>query len=157
MPGPPCGCSPTGGLLPSPARGASPRPRRSSAAIARRWFATPPRSCPQIAPTTSSRTRSPGALPGIETGDAELHLRPWLYTIVRNAALNHLRDTGPPHEQIDENYDGVEQPPQALERREGIRELVTSMQELPETQREALVKREMEGLSHAEIGTEMGL
>src|SRR4051794_9374585 len=36
----------------------------------------------------------------------------WLYQIVRNTALNDLRDWRP-HEQIDENYDGVEQPPAA--------------------------------------------
>lgn len=97
------------------------------------------------------------ALPAIESGDAELHLRPWLYTIVRNAAFNDLRDAGPPWEQLDENYDGVEQPPQALERREQVRSLLVNLRGLPETQRQALVKREMEGRSHAEIGADLGI
>lgn len=97
------------------------------------------------------------ALPRISTGGDDLRLRPWLYTIVRNTALNQLRDAGPPHAQLDENYDGVEQPPQAMERRERVRSLVAGLQSLPEPQRKALVKREMEGRSHAEIGAEMGV
>ena len=97
------------------------------------------------------------ALPGIGSKEREIHLRPWLYTIVRNTALNDLRDAGPPHEHLDESYDGVEQPPQAMERRERVRSLVVGLQELPEAQREALVKREMEGMSHAEIGAELGV
>jgi RNA polymerase sigma factor (sigma-70 family) len=97
------------------------------------------------------------ALPGITTGDAEIHLRPWLYTITRNTALNALRDAGPPTEQLDENFDGVEQPPQAFERREQVRSLLTSLRDLPEAQRLALVKREMEGLSHTEIGVDLGV
>lgn len=97
------------------------------------------------------------ALPRIRAGGDDLRLRPWLYTIVRNTALNQLRDAGPPHAQLDENYDGVEQPPQAMERRERVRSLVAGLQGLPEPQRKALVQREMEGRSHAEIGAEMGV
>ncbi len=97
------------------------------------------------------------ALSGITAGDAEIHLRPWLYTIARNTAFNELRDAGPPYEQLDENYDGVEQPPQALERREQMRSLFAGLQGLPEAQRQALVKREMEGRSHADIGADLGI
>ncbi len=97
------------------------------------------------------------ALPGIGSGDADLYLRHWRYTIVRNTAFNSLRDAGPPHEHLDENYDGVEQPPQALERREELRSLLAGLQGLPGPQREALVKREMEGLSHADIGAQLGV
>jgi RNA polymerase sigma factor (sigma-70 family) len=96
------------------------------------------------------------ALPAIR-GDADLNLRPWLYTIVRNTALNNIRDAGPSMDHLDENYDGVEQPPQALERREDLAAVVTGVQALPESQRKALVKREMEGMSHAEIGASMGV
>jgi RNA polymerase sigma factor (sigma-70 family) len=87
----------------------------------------------------------------------ELRLRPWLYAVVRNTALNHLRDAAPPTDQLDENYDGVEQPPQALERRELVRSLVGGLRGLPRQQREALVKRELEGRSHEEIGAELGV
>jgi RNA polymerase sigma factor (sigma-70 family) len=97
------------------------------------------------------------ALPHIGSGSQELHLRAWLYRIVRNSALNNLRDAGPPHEQLDESYDGVEQPPQAIDRRERVRALVEGIRGLPQPQREALVKREMEGLSHSRIATELGV
>ncbi len=97
------------------------------------------------------------ALPGIRDGDSELHLRAWLYTIVRNTALNNLRDSGPAMDHLDENFDGVEQPPQALERREELAAVVAGVQALPQTQREALVKREMEGMSHSEIGAALGI
>ena len=97
------------------------------------------------------------ALPKIRDGDAELHLRPWLYTIVRNTALNSIRDAGPAMDHLDEGFDGVEQPPQTLERREELAAVVAGVQALPDTQREALIKREMEGRSHAEIGDSMGV
>jgi RNA polymerase sigma factor (sigma-70 family) len=97
------------------------------------------------------------ALPALAGSEGELRLRPWLYAIVRNTGLNHLRDAGPASEPLDENYDGVEQPPQALERREGLRSLVVGLRGLPRPQREALVKRELEGRSHAEIGAELGV
>ncbi|MFN8159690.1 MAG: sigma-70 family RNA polymerase sigma factor [Solirubrobacterales bacterium] len=97
------------------------------------------------------------ALPRIRDGDAELHLRPWLYTIVRNTALNDLRDAGPALEHLDESYDGVEQPPQALERREELSAVIAGISDLPDAQREALVARELEGRSHAEIGASLGV
>ncbi|HEY2716093.1 MAG TPA: sigma-70 family RNA polymerase sigma factor [Solirubrobacterales bacterium] len=97
------------------------------------------------------------ATAALRRADDELRLRPWLYAIVRNAALNHLRDAGPATEQLDESYDGVEQPPQALERREQVRALVGGLRRLPRQQREALVKRELEGRSHDEIGADLGV
>ena len=97
------------------------------------------------------------ALPALREGDSELHLRPWLYTIVRNAALNNIRDAGPATDHLDESFDGVEQPPQVLERREELAAVVAGVRALPESQRDALVKREIEGRSHAEIGAAMGV
>jgi RNA polymerase sigma factor (sigma-70 family) len=87
--------------------------------------------------------------------DAEIHLRPWLYTIVRNTALNNLRDD-PQLDRVDEDFDGVLQPPEVAEHREELAELVRSLRTLPENQRSALIKREMEGRSHEEIAEEMG-
>lgn len=97
------------------------------------------------------------ALPRLADGESEMHLRSWLYTIVRNTAFNDLRDAPPPHEQIGENHDGVEQPPQALERRQSVRRLVAEMNSLPAAQRQALVKRELEGRGHDEIAAQLGV
>jgi RNA polymerase sigma factor (sigma-70 family) len=78
-------------------------------------------------------------------------LRAWLFRIVRNTAIDERRGFRY-HEQLDESYDGVEQPPQALDRRERIATLMAAIQDLPSTQREAIVQRELEGRGHEEIG-----
>ncbi|HKH15226.1 MAG TPA: sigma-70 family RNA polymerase sigma factor [Solirubrobacterales bacterium] len=89
-------------------------------------------------------------------GDAEINLRPWLYTIVRNGALNALRDE-PAHAHLDENLDGVPQPPEVAARREQLAALTAQVRSLPGPQREAIVKRELEGLSHEEIASLLGV
>jgi RNA polymerase sigma factor (sigma-70 family) len=83
-------------------------------------------------------------------------LRAWLFRIVRNTAIDEQRGLRP-HEQLDENYDGVEQPPQAVNRREQLASLVAAIRDLPPTQREAIVKRELEGRGHDEIGRVLAL
>jgi RNA polymerase sigma factor (sigma-70 family) len=87
---------------------------------------------------------------------AEIAAKPWLYAIVRNRALNDLRDE-PRHEHLDESYDGVPQPPAVAEDRARFAGLVAGIQALPAAQREALVKRELEGRGHGEIAAQMGL
>src|SRR4051794_1798524 len=88
--------------------------------------------------------------------DSEISLRPWLYTIVRNRALNALRDE-PVHDHLDESVDGVPQPPEVAARREELAELTDKVRSLPGPQREAIVKRELEGRSHEEIATSLGV
>src|SRR5215211_6338773 len=90
-------------------------------------------------------------------GDAELRLRPWLYRIAHNTALNALRDRGLRFEELSESLDGVERPEQAFERRSGLAETIAAVQGLPERQREAIVLRELEGRSYEEIAGEMGV
>jgi RNA polymerase sigma factor (sigma-70 family) len=87
-----------------------------------------------------------------------IDLRPWLYRIAHNAALNVLRtasnrDTEPISEQID----GVERPDQAFERRERLADAVAAVQALPPRQRDAIVLRELEGRSYEEIATQLHL
>jgi RNA polymerase sigma factor (sigma-70 family) len=88
---------------------------------------------------------------------AELNLRPWLYRIAHNGALNALRDRALLHAELDERIDGVERPDQALERTLGLRELVVAVQALPERQRSAILLRELEGRSYEEIATALGV
>jgi RNA polymerase sigma factor (sigma-70 family) len=91
----------------------------------------------------------------IVDGDAEIALKAWLFTIVRNAALNDLRDERI-HDQLDDSLDGVVQPPEVAERRESIRALVAALVALPSAQREAIVQRELEGRGHEEIARALG-
>jgi RNA polymerase sigma factor (sigma-70 family) len=88
---------------------------------------------------------------------AELNLRPWLYRIAHNGALNALRDRALGHAELDERIDGVERPDQALERAIGLRELVVAVQALPERQRSAILLRELEGRSYDEIALALGV
>jgi RNA polymerase sigma factor (sigma-70 family) len=92
----------------------------------------------------------------IVEGDQELVLRPWLYTVVRNRALNVRRDQRS-HEQIDEDYDGVPQPPDVAARRARLAMLVGAIKDLPDKQRRALVARELEGRGHDEIAAQLGV
>ena len=88
---------------------------------------------------------------------AELNLKPWLYRIAHNGALNALRDRALGHAELDERIDGVERPDQALERTLGLRELVVAVQALPERQRNAILLRELEGRSYEEIADALGV
>ena len=97
------------------------------------------------------------ALAGLHTGESEMNLRPWLYRIAHNSALNVLRQAGADHEEISDQIDGVETPPQALERRERFRSVVAAVRDLPERQRDAIVLQALEGRSYDEIATEMGV
>src|SRR5215208_3343414 len=88
---------------------------------------------------------------------AELHVKPWLYRIAHNGALNALRDRALLHAELDDRIDGVERPDQAFERTLGLRELVMAVQALPDRQRSALLLRELEGRSYEEIATALGV
>jgi len=89
--------------------------------------------------------------------DAEIDLRPWLFRIVRNTALNDLRDSPPSPEILAEAIAGGANPAEEMERREELADLMRRLQALPEPQRAAIVMRELEGLGHEEIAAALGL
>jgi RNA polymerase sigma factor (sigma-70 family) len=97
------------------------------------------------------------AYEAIRRDSRELDLRPWLYRIAHNATLNALRDRGLHHVELADDWDGVERPEQAVERREGLRDVVDAVQALPERQRDAIVLRELEGRSYEEIAGRLGV
>jgi RNA polymerase sigma factor (sigma-70 family) len=97
------------------------------------------------------------ALPALRGSETEIELRPWLYRIVRNTALNDLRDRGPAVEELAETLPGGRSAAAEAEAREEIRDLISRLQALPEPQRAALVMRELEGLSHEEIAAALGV
>ena len=88
----------------------------------------------------------------------ELAVRPWLYRIARNRCLNHMRRPRP------ESSDLVDTQPHQngtstadrAERREELRSLLDSIQDLPESQRGALLLREVEAFSYEDIARTMG-
>jgi RNA polymerase sigma factor (sigma-70 family) len=97
------------------------------------------------------------ALLALRRDDAEIELRPWLFRIVRNTALNDLRDSPPTPEVLAEALAGGRNPAEELERREELADLMRRLRALPEPQRAAIVMRELEGLGHEEIAAALGL
>lgn len=97
------------------------------------------------------------ALLALRGSEAEIELRPWLYRIVRNTALNDLRDRAPAEEEIAEVLPGAPSAAAEAEAREELADLMERLRALPEPQRAALVMRELEGLSHEEIAAALGL
>jgi RNA polymerase sigma factor (sigma-70 family) len=97
------------------------------------------------------------ALTAMRRDDNEIDLRPWLYRIVRNTALNDLRDRPPTAEILEEAIAARRGTAAEVEQREELRELIDRLQALPERQRAAIVMRELEGLSHEEIAAALGL
>ena len=89
--------------------------------------------------------------------DRPLALKPWLYRIAHNTAHNALRDHGLRHEELDEAGATAERPELELERREQLRSVLASVQDLPARQRDALVLRELEGRSYQEIAAALGV
>ena len=89
--------------------------------------------------------------------EREINLRPWLYRIARNRCLNHLRK---PTADAQESMDMVPEVEAAstaekVHNREEFRQLLEDVKKLPETQRSALLLREMDALSYEEIAAAM--
>jgi len=97
------------------------------------------------------------ALLALRGSEAEIELRPWLYRIVRNTALNDLRDRAPDPAELSEALPGGRGVAAEVEAREELRDLMERLRALPESQRAALVMRELEGLSHEEIAAALGV
>jgi len=90
--------------------------------------------------------------------DRKINVRPWLYRIARNRCLNHLRKAVP------EGQDSMDVLPHAngittaehVQHREDLRQLMGDVKTLPETQRTALLLREIDQLAYDEIAQAMG-
>jgi RNA polymerase sigma factor (sigma-70 family) len=97
------------------------------------------------------------AFNAIVADDRPISARPWLYRIARNRSLNHMRRTqaigvdSMDHHLSDHGASTADK----VHEREDFRMLVGDIQELPETQRTALVLREMDALSYEQIAEAM--
>ncbi len=86
-----------------------------------------------------------------------INARPWLYRIARNRCLNHLRKPVP------EGQDSMDVHPhengtsvaEKVQKRAEFRALILDVQGLPETQRSALLLREIDALTYEEIAIAM--
>jgi RNA polymerase sigma factor (sigma-70 family) len=89
--------------------------------------------------------------------DRPINARPWLYRIARNRSLNHLRK---PRAAGQDSMDvfqenGGTTTADTVHHREEFRQIVADVQDLPETQRTALLLREIDALSYDQIAETM--
>jgi RNA polymerase sigma factor (sigma-70 family) len=89
--------------------------------------------------------------------DRDIHVRPWLYRIARNRCINELRRArkirdealGEHHAEVGHALiDG-------LANRQRFGEVIRDVQALPDTQRTALLLREVDGFAYQQIATAM--
>src|SRR5438477_1591165 len=89
--------------------------------------------------------------------ERDINVRPWLYRIARNRSLNHLRRASAVGmDSMDVHFadHGLSTGDRVI-RRESFRELLADVQQLPETQRTALLLREIDALSYEQIAHAM--
>ncbi len=89
------------------------------------------------------------ALPG---DGRELQLKPWLYRIAHNEAIDLIRARRGAEPIDAEAATGVAGPAEEAEARGRLQQLISDIAELPDRQRGALVMREMGGLGYEQIG-----
>jgi RNA polymerase sigma factor (sigma-70 family) len=99
--------------------------------------------------------RAYGAL---RADDRPVTLRAWLYRVAHNRCIDQLRRVSPaPADVMDVSRTPLHDPLAEAERREDLRRLVDDVRRLPEQQRSALLMRELEGLSYAELAGALGV
>src|SRR4051794_16747653 len=85
--------------------------------------------------------------------ERDINLRPWLYRIARNRCLNHLRKPTADAQESMDMVPAVEAGSTAekVHNRADVRPLLADVGKLPETQRSALLRREMDARSYERI------
>jgi RNA polymerase sigma factor (sigma-70 family) len=93
--------------------------------------------------------RAYGAL---RADEREVNLRAWLYRVAHNRCIDHLRRPTPPAAEIFEmSRKPLHDPIEEAQRREDLKRLVEDVGRLPDQQRSALLMREIDGMSYADL------
>jgi RNA polymerase sigma factor (sigma-70 family) len=98
------------------------------------------------------------AYSSLRSSDRPLSLRAWLYRVAHNRCIDHLRKPMPPPVDLfDTSRKPLHDPIAEAERRDDLRRLVEDVRRLPDQQRSALLMREIDGLSYAELSSALGV
>jgi RNA polymerase sigma factor (sigma-70 family) len=134
---------------------------RAFDAIVERYRKPLLRVCVRILPEARSEDALQQALlaawKGLERGDEVQELRPWLYRIARNTALNQLRMAGYDLEELVETLSAANDPEEEVVRRAVVRQTLAAVAALPDRQREALLRTAVEGRGQDEVARDLGL
>ncbi len=98
------------------------------------------------------------AYSSLRGNDRPVSLRAWLYRVAHNRCIDHLRRPVPPAIDVFEtSRKPLHDPISESERREDLRQLIADVRRLPDQQRSALLMRELDGMSYAELGEALGV
>src|SRR3954447_26105240 len=93
--------------------------------------------------------RAYGAL---RNDNREMNVRAWLYRVAHNRCIDHLRRPIPPAAELFEvSRKPLHDPVEEAQRRDDLRQLVHDVGNLPDQQRSALLMREIDGMTYADL------
>src|SRR3954451_15930637 len=93
--------------------------------------------------------RAYGAL---RNDNRDMNVRAWLYRVAHNRCIDHLRRPTPPAAELFEvSRKPLHDPVEEAQRRDDLRQLVLDVSNLPEQQRSALLMREIDGMTYADL------
>ncbi|HEX5618225.1 MAG TPA: sigma-70 family RNA polymerase sigma factor [Solirubrobacteraceae bacterium] len=134
---------------------------RAFEAIVERYRKQLLRACRRILPEARAEDALQQALlaawAALSRGDEVVELRPWLFRIVRNTALNQLRVAGYDLDELVETLSAADDPEDEVARREVVRQTLAAVAALPDRQREALLGTAIEGRAQADVARDLGL
>ena len=92
------------------------------------------------------------AFGALRADERPVNVRAWLYRVAHNRCIDHLRRPMPaPADIFEMSRTPLHDPLEDAQRREDLRRLVTDVGRLPEQQRSALLMREIDGMSYADL------
>jgi RNA polymerase sigma factor (sigma-70 family) len=134
---------------------------RAFEAIVERYRKSLLRACRRVLPEARAEDAVQQTLvaawSALARGDEVRDLRPWLYRIARNTALNQLRVSGYDHDELTGLLATGPAPEEELDRRLVARSTLAGLAALPDRQREALLATAVQGRGQEEVARAMGI
>ena len=88
----------------------------------------------------------------LRNDNRDMNVRAWLYRVAHNRCIDHLRRPVPPPAEIFEvSRKPLHDPVEEAQRRDDLRRLVHDVANLPDQQRSALLMREIDGMTYADL------